>query len=53
MPLADLAVAEGVDFSDEVEGYKGVKRRLKDKLKKLGWELFQHDKEARLKRVGV
>jgi hypothetical protein len=50
--LPDLAVVAGVDWSNPTEGFKDTARRLKPKLKRIGWLLFRQDGAARLVRSG-
>lgn len=49
LPIADLAVKDGVGWNEMSQGFKDVQRRLKPKLKKVGWELSRQDNAAKLK----
>jgi len=48
LPIPDLGVNDGVDWDDPFEGFKGVQRRTKDKLKRVGFRLERHANTARL-----
>jgi len=39
LPIADLAVKDGVGWDDEFQGFKDAQRRLNPKLKPEGWRL--------------
>jgi hypothetical protein len=39
LPIADLAVVDGVGWDDPFQGFKGAQRRLNPKLKPKGWRL--------------
>jgi len=49
LPIADLAVKPGVDWSNPVNGFKNAQRRLNPKLKKQGWTLQRKANTAKLK----
>ena len=53
LPIVDLAVKDGIDWGDEAEGFKNVQRRLKSKLKRIGWTISRQNNAARLRRTGV
>jgi hypothetical protein len=39
LPIADLAVVDGVDWDDPFQGFKDAQRWLNLKLKQIGWRL--------------
>jgi hypothetical protein len=39
LPIADLAVADGVGWYDPFQGFKDAQRRLNPKLRPEGWRL--------------
>ena len=49
MAIADLATKPGVDWSIPKVGFTNAQRRLKKRLKRLGWVLSRHDNTARLR----
>lgn len=51
MPIADLAVKGGIDWDNEVEGFRNAQKRLNPKLKKIGWTMVRHDNAANLKQI--
>jgi hypothetical protein len=51
LSIADLAVKEGVDWDDPLEGFKGAQRRLNDKLKSQFWQLKRQSNKAKLHAV--
>jgi hypothetical protein len=57
LPIADLAVKEGVDWDDPFQGFKDAQRRLNPKLKKLGCQLRRRNNAAILvtrgRKVGI
>jgi hypothetical protein len=53
LPISDLAHMEGVDWSDPIQGFKNLQRRLLPKLKPFGWELRRQNNTARLHRKGA
>ncbi len=48
LPIADLAVKEGVDWTDSIQGFKNSRNRLTPKLRKQGWRLRQQNLNAKL-----
>jgi len=48
LPLADLAVTDGVGWDDPKTGFKSAQRRLNIKLSREGWNLTRHDNAAKL-----
>jgi len=53
VPIADLAVKDGVGWDDPKRGFTNAQRRLKDKLSGQGWRLFRHDNAAKLLAVNA
>jgi hypothetical protein len=51
LPIADLAIKKGVNWEDPKQGFKDVQRRLKPKLKRLGWDLVRQSNAANLIRL--
>jgi hypothetical protein len=48
LTIADLAVKDGVGWSDPFQGFKDAQRRLNPKLKPRGWRLERQNNAARL-----
>ncbi len=53
LPLADLALVEGIEWQDPILGFANVSRRLKPKLNKVGFLVFRQNNTARLTRNTV
>ena len=51
LPIADLAVKDGVDWNDEFDGFKNAQRRLNPKLKRICWRLSRQSNAATLDRI--
>jgi hypothetical protein len=51
LPIADLAVEDGVSWDDPVQGFKNAQRRLNRKLKLKGWRLERQNNAGFLKAV--
>lgn len=48
LPIADLAVTDGVGWDDPKRGFTNAQRRLKGKLSRQGWTLIRHSNAAKL-----
>lgn len=51
--IVDLATIEGIEWNDESDGFKNACKRLKPKLKKIGWAISRKSNIAKLNRTRV
>ncbi len=49
LPIVDLALKPGVNWTKPEQKFKDVQDRLKPKLKSKGWELIRQNNSAKLK----
>lgn len=51
LPIADLALKDGLDWDNEFEGFKNAQKRLNPKLKRIGWTLARQNNAAKLNQI--
>jgi hypothetical protein len=51
LPIADLAILDGVGWDDEFDGFKNAQKRLNPKLKRICWRLSRQNNAATLNRI--